>query len=84
MQIKENNMTKKINTEHWGLLNGYSRDFRTFIFEKDGKFFRTGFKDIQIGLEVNPSEISLLYFSIIWWFCLVCLYYFTYALFYKM
>ena len=50
-------MAKKINTEHWVLLNGHSRGFRTFIFKKDDKFFRTGFEDIQIGLEVSSSEI---------------------------
>ena len=35
----------------------FGKGFKTFIFEKDGKFFRTKFEDIQIGIEVSPREI---------------------------
>jgi len=41
-------------------------------------------KFLLCALLICSFVISLLYFSIIWWFCLVCLYYFTYAVFYKM
>lgn len=50
-------MARKINDEHWVLLDGYTKGFKTFIFKKNGKFFRTKFEDIQIGLEVSPHEI---------------------------
>jgi len=41
-------------------------------------------KFLLYALLICLSVISLLYFNFIWWFYLVYLYYFTYAVFYKM
>jgi hypothetical protein len=39
------------------LLDGYNEGFKTFIFEKDDKLFRTKHEDIRIGQVVKEHEV---------------------------